>query len=71
MKIPKAGNVGMDIWNTNLKQVKMFFLILGNVKMYDNSYTANILREDGLIITNCTFVPSDKAYCLLESCQSR
>jgi hypothetical protein len=66
MKIPKAGDVGMDRWLGT--RSKMYFLILGNIKIHKNSYTANILREDGLIITNCSFFPSDKVHCLLESC---
>lgn len=69
MQIPKAGDVGIDMWNRNGKHVKMYFVILGNVKkIRKNSYTADILREDGLIITGCNFFPSDKFYCLLESC---
>jgi hypothetical protein len=68
MKIPKAGDVGMDMWNRNGKHVKMYFAILGNVKIHKNSYKADILREDGLIIKDCNFFPSDKFYSLLESC---
>jgi hypothetical protein len=67
MKIPKVGNVGMDRWFG--VGSKMYFLILGNVKkIRKNSYTADILREDGPIITDCNFSPSDKFYSLLESC---